>query len=126
MRNIQARNSESGSISPMGVWVLTVFVLVAIPLAAFAFLGFSPQLSFISDDESLASFVRRRAGDEVLDWLVGPFISGVYAGDPEQLSAKSVMPKIVELEKKGSVLTGMKRLKKAEPHDGRSCRERQE
>lgn len=66
------------------------------------------------DDESLASFVRRRAGSEVLDWLVNPFVSGVYAGDPEQLSARSVMPKIVELEKKGSVLKGMKQLKKAE------------
>ncbi|MGC9327322.1 MAG: protoporphyrinogen oxidase, partial [Candidatus Hinthialibacter sp.] len=38
------------------------------------------------EDESLASFVRRRLGEEILNNLVTPFVSGVYAGDPEKLS----------------------------------------
>jgi oxygen-dependent protoporphyrinogen oxidase len=38
------------------------------------------------DDESVASFICRRLGHEILDALVDPFISGIYAGDPHQLS----------------------------------------
>lgn len=58
-------------------------------------------------DESLASFIERRLGREALDRLVFPMISGVYAGDPEQLSAKSVAGKIVQLEREhGSIVKG--------------------
>ncbi|PJA19850.1 MAG: protoporphyrinogen oxidase [Deltaproteobacteria bacterium CG_4_10_14_0_2_um_filter_43_8] len=65
-------------------------------------------------DESLASFVSRRAGQEILDVLVDPFVSGIYAGDPEQLSVQSVFPQLVEYEKLfGSVMKGMKKSKHA-------------
>jgi oxygen-dependent protoporphyrinogen oxidase len=33
-------------------------------------------------DESVAKFVRRKFTGELLDRLVGPFVSGIYAGDP--------------------------------------------
>jgi len=63
-------------------------------------------------DESLAGFVRRRLGGEVLDNLVTPFVSGIYAGDPERLSLASVFPRLSTVEKKyGSILRGMKELK---------------
>lgn len=59
------------------------------------------------DDESLAAFVRRRLGQRVLDRLVDPFVSGVYAGDPQRLSAKAAMPRLVEIEQAhGSLLRG--------------------
>ncbi|WP_423822941.1 protoporphyrinogen oxidase [Salinisphaera sp. SPP-AMP-43] len=59
------------------------------------------------DDESLAAFVRRRLGQRVLDRLVDPFVSGVYAGDPQRLSAKAAMPRLVELERAhGSLIRG--------------------
>jgi oxygen-dependent protoporphyrinogen oxidase len=58
-------------------------------------------------EESIASFVRRRLGDEVLDRLVAPFISGVYAGDPELLSIQACFPKLADFEaESGSVLRG--------------------
>jgi oxygen-dependent protoporphyrinogen oxidase len=58
-------------------------------------------------DESIAEFVRRKFGNSLLENLAGPFVSGVYAGDPEQLSLRSSFPKIHELESKyGSVLRG--------------------
>jgi protoporphyrinogen/coproporphyrinogen III oxidase len=58
-------------------------------------------------DESIASFVRRKFGDELLDRLVAPFVSGIYAGDPEKLSLRAAFPKIHEFEAKyGSVLRG--------------------
>jgi protoporphyrinogen/coproporphyrinogen III oxidase len=65
------------------------------------------------DDESIASFVRRKFGAEVLDRLVGPFVSGVYAGDPERLSLRSAFPQVHEAEKAaGSVIRGMMRAAK--------------
>jgi oxygen-dependent protoporphyrinogen oxidase len=59
------------------------------------------------EDESIAAFVRRKFGDELLNRLVAPFVSGVYAGDPERLSLRAAFPKIHELEEQyGSVLRG--------------------
>jgi oxygen-dependent protoporphyrinogen oxidase len=59
------------------------------------------------DDESIAAFVRRKFGDELLDKLVGPFVSGIYAGDPERLSLRAAFPKVHEFETQyGSVFRG--------------------
>ena len=58
-------------------------------------------------DESVASFVRRHADGELLEALVAPLVSGVYAGDPELLSMRSAFPRIAELERPyGSVVRG--------------------
>src|SRR5690625_2493826 len=60
-------------------------------------------------EESLANFIRRRLGQEVLDWFVNPFIAGIFAGDPEKLSARYGLPRIFELEQKhGSLFRGMR------------------
>jgi oxygen-dependent protoporphyrinogen oxidase len=46
-----------------------------------------------------------------LDRLVGPFVSGIYAGDPEQLSLRAAFPKLYEAEKSaGSVIRGSLKL----------------
>jgi oxygen-dependent protoporphyrinogen oxidase len=61
-----------------------------------------------SSDESVASFVTRRAGPEVLDALVTPVLGGIYAGDPVKLSARTTMPALVRFEaENGSVLRGV-------------------
>ncbi|HET6144628.1 MAG TPA: protoporphyrinogen oxidase [Candidatus Acidoferrales bacterium] len=60
-----------------------------------------------ADDESIAAFVRRKFGPELLERMVAPFVSGVYAGDPERLSMRASFPKIHEFESQyGSVLRG--------------------
>jgi oxygen-dependent protoporphyrinogen oxidase len=65
-------------------------------------------------DESVANFVRRKVSAQLLDRLVGPFVSGVYAGDPERLSVRSAFPQLYEAEKTaGSVVRGMTRLVKS-------------
>lgn len=51
-------------------------------------------------DESIASFVRRRFGSEVLRKIGGPLLGGVFAGDVEQLSIRSTFPQLVEMEAK--------------------------
>jgi protoporphyrinogen/coproporphyrinogen III oxidase len=64
-------------------------------------------------EESVASFVRRRLGDEILERLVAPFLSGVYAGDPEELSLQACFPKLAEFEDEaGGILRGALRAAK--------------
>ncbi len=58
-------------------------------------------------EESVAQFVRRKFGHEILEYLVAPFVSGVYAGDPEKLSLRAAFPTLEEWEREyGSVLRG--------------------
>jgi protoporphyrinogen/coproporphyrinogen III oxidase len=60
-----------------------------------------------ADDESVAAFVTRRAGREVLDAMVDPFVSGIFAGDPQRLSMRMAFPLIADMEREhGSVLRG--------------------
>jgi len=60
-----------------------------------------------ADDESIASLVRRRLGDEILTYMVNPFVAGIYAGDPERLSARHAMPLLYHAERRhGSLLVG--------------------
>lgn len=63
-----------------------------------------------SDDgyyQSLAEFVKRRLGQEFLDYAINPFVAGVYAGKPEDLSVKSAFPKLYALEEKyGGLIIG--------------------
>jgi oxygen-dependent protoporphyrinogen oxidase len=70
-------------------------------------------------DESVAAFVRRKFGASLLDSLVAPFVSGVYAGDPEQLSLRAAFPQVHEWEKRhGSVLRGAIKQMRQKPKDG--------
>ncbi len=57
--------------------------------------------------ESLAEFVERKFGAEVLDRLAGPFVSGIYAGDPRRLGLRDTFPELYRWEReKGSILRG--------------------
>jgi oxygen-dependent protoporphyrinogen oxidase len=59
-------------------------------------------------DESLADFGRRRLGREAFEKLIDPMASGIYAGDPEQMSLRSCFARIHELEQTyGSLVKGM-------------------
>ncbi|MBL9215007.1 MAG: protoporphyrinogen oxidase [Opitutaceae bacterium] len=58
-------------------------------------------------EESVAEFVTRRLGPEFLDYIVNPFVAGVYAGDPAQLSVRHAFPKLAALEREhGSLIRG--------------------
>ncbi|MGH9575333.1 MAG: protoporphyrinogen oxidase [Candidatus Acidiferrales bacterium] len=66
-----------------------------------------------TDEESLANFVRRKFGHEILEYLVSPFVSGVYAGDPEKLSLRAAFPSLEEWEREyGSVIRGAMKSRK--------------
>jgi oxygen-dependent protoporphyrinogen oxidase len=62
-------------------------------------------------DESVADFARRRVGPVAYRVLVDPMQTGIYAGDPEQMSVLSSFPRVVEVEQQhGSLIRGMKRI----------------
>ncbi|HEV2306808.1 MAG TPA: protoporphyrinogen oxidase [Candidatus Acidoferrales bacterium] len=68
-------------------------------------------------DESFADFVRRKFGTEILEYLAGPFVSGVFAGDPEKLSVRSAFPTMAQWEEEyGSVIRGAMKSRGSSDH----------
>ncbi len=51
-----------------------------------------------SHDESIASFVRRRFGDEAVRYIAEPLLAGIHAGDVDRLSMRALFPRFVEAE----------------------------
>ena len=75
--------------------------------------GLAPQA-----DESVAEFVRRHFGEEVLTKVAGPLLSGVFGGDVNKLSVRAVMPAFVAMEREqGSLVKALsgKRQARMEP-----------
>jgi oxygen-dependent protoporphyrinogen oxidase len=61
-----------------------------------------------NEEESIASFARRRIGSEAAERMIAPFVSGIYAGDAEKLSAQAAFPRLANLETGyGSLFRGM-------------------
>ena len=59
-------------------------------------------------DESVAALVERHFGREAVDRLADPLLSGIYGGDAAQLSAQTVLPRLVDMERQyGSLTRGM-------------------
>jgi oxygen-dependent protoporphyrinogen oxidase len=52
-----------------------------------------------NDDESLASFVRRRLGQQALERMAQPMVGGIYTADPETLSLRATLPRFLDMEK---------------------------
>jgi protoporphyrinogen/coproporphyrinogen III oxidase len=63
------------------------------------------------EDESIASFVRRRFGQEAVDYLADPLLAGIHAGDAERLSMRALFPRLLEAERQsGSVIRAFRAL----------------
>jgi protoporphyrinogen/coproporphyrinogen III oxidase len=70
-------------------------------------------------DESIAHFVSRRFGREAYERMAAPFVSGIYAGDPEKLSIGATFPRMLEMEREfGSLIGGMLRRKSKPKESG--------
>lgn len=58
-------------------------------------------------DESVGALARRRLGKSFVDYAVDPFLSGVYAGNPDSLITHYALPKLYNLEQRyGSFVRG--------------------
>lgn len=90
-----------------------------LPMAATPLLGWSTKARMalewfrrpvVSPDRSVAAFVTDHFGREALDYLAEPLLSGVYGGDPRQLSAACVLPRFFAMEAEyGSLVKGVLR-----------------
>jgi oxygen-dependent protoporphyrinogen oxidase len=103
-------------------YVLRAGALNALPLSPPAFLAtrlfsWRAKLALLREpfvrradpavEETVAGFVRRRLGQEFLDYAINPFVAGVYAGDPQRLSVRAAFPRLAELEQRyGSLIRG--------------------
>jgi oxygen-dependent protoporphyrinogen oxidase len=74
-----------------------------------------PRKVFHGDeDESIASFLGRRVGPDICERIAGPLLGGIFAGDPESLSARACVPMLVDAEAKyGSLVMAMRALRAA-------------
>ena len=71
-------------------------------------------------DETVASFIRRRLGQEVLERIGQPMIGGIYMANPEELSLQATFPKFLQLEEKyGSVIKGLSAQEKGAAQEAR-------
>ncbi|WP_100371953.1 protoporphyrinogen oxidase [Bacillus sp. FJAT-45037] len=80
------------------------------PLAKVRALGdfVLPRTVGRDDDISLGHFFRKRLGAGVVDDLIEPLLSGIYAGDLDKLSLKATFPQFQQLEAKhGSLIKGL-------------------
>jgi oxygen-dependent protoporphyrinogen oxidase len=65
-------------------------------------------------EESVSSFVNRRFGPEIMQYLFDPVLSGIYAGNPDKLAIQEVLPVLPRWEREyGSVTKGMMKNKGA-------------
>jgi oxygen-dependent protoporphyrinogen oxidase len=104
-------------------YILRDGVLHPLPMSPGAFLSSSlwsaagklrlmkePFVGRGKQEETVAQFVRRRLGEEFLDYAIDPFVAGVYAGDPSALSVRAAFPKLYALEERyGGLIRGMVR-----------------
>ena len=59
----------------------------------------APTASIADRDESVAAFVERHYGSEMVDRLADPLLSGVYGGEAANLSVRAVLPRFAEMER---------------------------
>ena len=108
----------SGPLSAIGTPLFTFSDKLRILGEPFRKAGENPE-------ESIADLVRRRLGNSFLDYAVDPFISGIYAGDPEKIVTKYAMPKLYNLEHEyGSFIGGsIKKMKSRDKSEQKPSRE---
>jgi len=116
-RRLIWKNSQWHAL-PSGLWSA-----ITTPLFTwgdkFRILGEPWRKKGTDPNESLADLVKRRMGNSYLDYAIDPFISGIYAGNPNELVTRYAMPKLWKLEQEyGSFIRGA--IKKAKlPKDER-------
>lgn len=70
-------------------------------------------------DESIGAFVRRRFGEEAVEYLAEPLLAGIHAGDVDRLSMRALFPRLLEAERQaGSVIRAHRRLDVRPPSQG--------
>jgi protoporphyrinogen/coproporphyrinogen III oxidase len=106
---------KGGRLVPMPDGLTMMVPTKILPLVGSGLLGWGTKLRMAlelvrapkphSEDQSVADFVREHYGQEAVDYLAEPLLSGIYGGDPRELSVTAVLPRFVELAAKYGSLT---------------------
>lgn len=98
---------KHGQMVPLPEGIMMIVPTKVMPVVKSPLLGWGTKFRMAAEllrrprryqDRSVAEFVMDHFGEETLDYLAEPLLSGVYGGDPRQLSAASVLPRFVEME----------------------------
>lgn len=80
---------------------------------------FVPARRIPGADESIASFIGRRFGQEAVTYLAEPLLAGIHAGDVGRLSMRALFPRFLDAEfKHGSVLRAFRQLRQPPSSNG--------
>ena len=113
---------KHGKLVPLPEGVMMIVPSKVMPMVKSNLLGWGTKIRMGLEllrqpkqypDRSVAEFVVDHFGEETLDYLAEPLLSGIYGGDPRELSAASVLPRFVDMETKtgslGRAVMGAKR-----------------
>ena len=120
---------KKGRLVPLPEGVMMIVPTRVMPMLKSPLLGWSTKLrmglelfrqpSSQPPDRSVAEFVIDHFGQETLDYLAEPLLSGVYGGDPRQLGVAGVLPRFLQMEKEyGSLGRAVMKSKSSAPPGG--------
>jgi protoporphyrinogen/coproporphyrinogen III oxidase len=121
--------SRRGRLVPMPKGMVFMVPAELRPALRSSLFSSTSKLHFISErffqpvsrvqDVSVGQLVREHFGEDVLESVAEPLLSGVYGGDAASLSAESVLPRFVAYERKyGSLIKGVRRERLEVPAQG--------
>ena len=107
---------KKGRLVPIPEGLMMMVPTRILPLALSSLLGWGTKIRMALEwfrrpddragaDRSVAEFIRDHYGREAVDYLAEPLLAGVFGGDPDRLSAASVLPRFAELERQYGSLT---------------------
>jgi protoporphyrinogen/coproporphyrinogen III oxidase len=106
---------KGGRLVPLPDGLMMMVPTRILPLLGTSLLGWSTKIRMGMEllrsprpkpgDQSVAEFVEEHYGAEAVDYLAEPLLSGIYGGNPEELSVTSVLPRFVELATQYGSLT---------------------
>jgi oxygen-dependent protoporphyrinogen oxidase len=99
---------KNGKLVPLPEGVMMIVPTKVMPMVRSNLLSWGTKIRMgfellrrpqTNPDRSVAAFVIDHFGQETLDYLAEPLLSGVYGGDPKELSVNSVLARFVDMEK---------------------------
>jgi oxygen-dependent protoporphyrinogen oxidase len=106
---------KNGRLVPMPDGLMMMVPTKILPLVTTPLLGWGTKLRMGAElfrapkpkagDESVAEFIEEHYGSEAVDYLAEPLLSGIYGGNPREMSVSSVLPRFVELARRYGSLT---------------------
>jgi protoporphyrinogen/coproporphyrinogen III oxidase len=120
---------KKGRLIPLPEGVAMIVPTRAMPMLKSPLLGWGTKFRMAlemfrqpgkSKDRSVADFVVDHFGQETLDYLAEPLLSGVYGGDPRELSVASVLPRFLQMEAQYGSLARAALQSKRQPSSGAS------